>query len=83
MDDERFNALVQNIMGTLHDQQSMIANHQSRIDQALANHHEAINQAVNQANQPKTIERGPDGRAVSVGGRPVVRGPDGKIIGIH
>ena len=32
---------------------------------------------------PKTIERGQDGRAVAVGGRPVVRGPDGRISGIQ
>lgn len=73
LDDERFNLLVQNIMGNL-------STHQSQIQEAIQQHQAAIHQALN---QPKTIERGADGKAVSISGRPIVRGQDGKIIGVQ
>lgn len=49
----------------------------------LADVHGLVKQMIDSALQPKTIERGPDGKAVSVGGRPITRGPDGRITGVQ
>lgn len=42
-----------------------------------------IDEMIQASNAPKVIERGPDGKAVSINGRPIQRGPDGKIMGVN
>ncbi len=45
--------------------------------------HGTMQELIQHITAPKTIERDEQGRAVSVGGRKVVRGPDNKIIGVQ
>lgn len=42
-----------------------------------------LQQLLEAQSTPRTIERGPDGRAISVGGRKIQRGPDNRIIGVQ
>jgi DNA polymerase III gamma/tau subunit len=44
---------------------------------------EQLQQLLEAQSTPRTIERGPDGRAISVGGRMIQRGPDNRIIGVQ
>ena len=44
---------------------------------------DSLNQIVTHITAPKVVERGADGRAVAVNGRPIVRGQDGRISGIQ
>lgn len=44
---------------------------------------DTLNQIVTHITSPKVVERGADGRAVAVNGRPIVRGQDGRIVGIQ
>jgi hypothetical protein len=44
---------------------------------------EKLEQLLEITTQPKIIERGPDGKAKSINGRPILRDPDSKIIGIQ
>jgi hypothetical protein len=44
---------------------------------------EKLEQLLEITTQPKIIERGPDGKAKSINGRPILRGPDAKIIGVQ
>lgn len=44
---------------------------------------DSLNQIVTHITSPKVVERGADGRAVAINGRPIVRGQDGRISGIQ
>lgn len=50
---------------------------------SISDVHGMLKQLIDSHSQPKTIERGPDGKAISVGGRQITRGPDGHITGVH
>lgn len=50
---------------------------------SLQDIHGIMMQMMQHITAPKAIERDENGRAVSVGGRPIVRGPDNKIIGVQ
>ena len=70
---------------TISAQQASAANDAVGMDEQpkLSDVMAIMQQLVAHITAPKTIERGQDGRAVSVGGRPVVRGPDGRISGLQ
>jgi acyl-homoserine lactone acylase PvdQ len=44
---------------------------------------DSLNQIVTHITAPKVVERGADGRAIAINGRPIVRGQDGRISGIQ
>ena len=44
---------------------------------------DSLSQIVTHITSPKVVERGSDGRAIAVNGRPIVRGQDGRIAGIQ
>lgn len=56
---------------------------QAGLNEALSGVTERVQELLDAHRAPKTIERGPDGRPISVGGRQIIRGPDGKVMGLQ
>lgn len=56
---------------------------QAGLNEALQGVTERVQELLDAHRAPKTIERGPDGRPISVGGRMILRGPDGKVMGLQ
>jgi DNA polymerase III gamma/tau subunit len=84
-------ATLDDVLNTVNQALSSITeqqhSHMQAVAAALQNQHDAFNQkhaeVVAAISQPKKIDRGPDGKAIAVNGRPVVRDKSGKINGLE
>jgi hypothetical protein len=56
---------------------------QSGLDATLATVNEQLQMILQAHSAPKIIERGPDGRAISINGRAITRDPSGRITAIN
>lgn len=61
----------------------VVASIQAGLNEAMQVVADRVQELLDSSRAPKTIERGPDGRPISVGGRMIIRGKDGKVIGLQ